>query len=237
MAKNAVAVSIPLGEEMYEIREAARLLSLPSRKLRRWLEGATIRGKFYPPVIRVEPTGSDAVTWGEFVEAGYLREYRLDKNISLQRLRPFIDALRKDFEVDLPLAHFKPLIDKKGRELVAQLQEETGLDERLFLIRRHGLSPGTWQLQWAEPMRQFLDKVEFNKDAIAERLYPLGRSVPVVIDPNVVFGIPQVAGIRTEVIAESYAEFGDEQEVAASWGLGVKEVKAALQWEVSYKAA
>ena len=236
MTDNGKAVVAYLDVEMYEIREAARLLAIRPQKLRRWLEGATRKDVFYPPVIRTEPTGSDVVTWGEFVEAGYLREYR-DRRVSLQRLRPFIDALRADFGVDLPLAQFKPAVDKGSRELVLEIQESVGLDERLYLIRRHGsLESGAWQLQWAEPMRQFLDKVEFNAEAVAERLYPLGRSVPVVIDPEVVFGIPQVAGIRTEVIAESYLEFGDEQEVAASWGVSVPEVKAALRWELS-KAA
>ena len=40
----------------------------------------------YAPVIRPEPTGDDLVTWGEFVELGYLREYRR-KGVPLQRLR------------------------------------------------------------------------------------------------------------------------------------------------------
>jgi hypothetical protein len=83
--------------ELYTIAEAARLLRVPASTLRWWLEGRDE----YPPVIRPEPTGSGTVTWGEFVEAGFLRG-------SLQRLRPVIDKLREDFGVPYPLAHFKP---------------------------------------------------------------------------------------------------------------------------------
>ena len=41
-----------------------------------WLEGGVRRCHQYPPVIRTEPTGSKFVTWGEFIEARYLADYR-----------------------------------------------------------------------------------------------------------------------------------------------------------------
>ena len=34
-------------------------------------------GETYPPVVREEPTGDEAVTWGEFVETRLLSEYQL----------------------------------------------------------------------------------------------------------------------------------------------------------------
>ncbi|MCY7340985.1 MAG: hypothetical protein LH603_03775 [Pseudonocardia sp.] len=54
---------------------AARLLGLRTDALRRWIDGYERAGTTYAPVIREERSGSDTVTWGEFVEAGYLREY------------------------------------------------------------------------------------------------------------------------------------------------------------------
>ncbi len=44
-------------------------------RARAWLDGYERQGAQYAPVIRVEATGDDVVTWGEFVELGYLREY------------------------------------------------------------------------------------------------------------------------------------------------------------------
>ena len=63
-----------LDQALYSIGEAARLLEIVPSRLRRWLEGARVRGVSYPPVIRRRPTGSGDVTWAEFVEAGLLRE-------------------------------------------------------------------------------------------------------------------------------------------------------------------
>ncbi|HEV8682569.1 MAG TPA: DUF433 domain-containing protein, partial [Actinomycetota bacterium] len=217
-----------LDRQMYAVREAARLLGIPAARLRRWLNGAVVQGRPYPPVIRIKPTGSEDVTWAEFVEAGFLREYR-GRRVPLQRLRPFIDALRDDFQVEYPLAHFKPAVDEASRELVLRAQEKVNLEDQLALIRRHGRRGGAWQLQWAAPVQKFLEKVEFDPYGVAERMRPLGGTVPVVIDPEVQFGIPQVGGVRTEAITEAFAEVGDAGKVAKLWKLDVREVLAALR--------
>jgi uncharacterized protein (DUF433 family) len=235
VAKKATPMKSPdLEVELFAVREAARLLRLQTITLKRWLEGGNVSGRTYPPVIRVEPTGSDVVTWGEFVEAGLLREYRI-RDIPLQRMRPFIDELRADFGVRYPLAKFRPLVDNKAREAVLKAQKVAGLKENQLLIRRVGKSKkrGAWQVQWGEPVRDFLEKVEFDAEGTVLRWFPIGRKHLVVIDPAVQFGIPHVKGIRTEAIAESYAELGAEDEVARDWGIPIANVRAALKWELN----
>src|SRR5258707_1125681 len=102
---------------LYSFAEASRLLGITNQKMRRWIDGTATSA----PVIRREHTGADHVTWAEFVEAGFLREYRV--KLSLQRLRPLIDAMRRDFDEPYPLAHFTPLIDPKKKELLIRLQD------------------------------------------------------------------------------------------------------------------
>jgi uncharacterized protein (DUF433 family) len=221
-----------LERQLYTVGEAARLLMISSTKLQRWLEGFTTAGRSYPPVIRPQRTGSDVVTWAEFVEAGFLREYRA-RRVLLQHLRPVIDQMRREFEVQYPLAHLKPLVDTSKRQLVLSMQQELELEDELKLLIR---LPGG-QLQWAAPMRAFLDKVQFDAEGIAKRMRPLGGTSPVVIDPDVAFGIPQVKGIRTEAIAERYAEDGSLERAAHDWQLSVEDIEAALQWELASRKA
>lgn len=225
-----------LDTELYELNEAARLLKMKRVTLKRWLEGGTISGTFYPPVIREEPTGSGIVTWGEFLEAGMLWEFRTLRRVPLQSIRPFIDELRRVEGVKYPLAEFQPDVDVELRELVLRAQEIAGLHDSLYFLRRVGPRhyAGAWQTQWAEPVRRFIEKVEFEVH-VARRLFPLGKEKPVVIDPQLVFGIPNVRGVRTEIIGETFAELGDEDEVAKDWGLTSDEVRAALQWEMSLR--
>lgn len=218
-----------LDRPLYSYVEAARLLQVPTETLRRWLEGATRAGVVYPPVIRAEPTGSDAVTWGEFVEAGLLRGYR-SKSVPLQKMRPFIQKARERFDVPYPLAHLKPMID--NQRLVYELQQEAGLSPELYLINAEDD-----QMLWAEPVSEFLERVEFDPVGSVSRFFPFGLRTPVVIDPEVSFGIPQIRGIRTELVAETVAAGESEDEAALSWGLGKSDVDAALKWERSLKAA
>src|SRR5689334_13392769 len=81
-------------------------------------------GNPYRRVIRSEPTGSGTVTWGEFVQPGFLHESRT-RGVSLQKLRRFIDGLRAEIDIPYPLAHSKPLI--LNRELVVEAQKAAGL--------------------------------------------------------------------------------------------------------------
>lgn len=218
-----------LDRSLYSIGEAARLLRITNAKLRRWLEGYERRGVQYEPVLRLEPSGSEDVTWAEFVEAGFLAEYRA--HVPLQRMRPIIDELRAEFEVPYPLAHFRPLVDESQRELVFKAQELVGLESDLYLVRRVSRgTEGIWQLQWAEPIARFLRKVEFDPQGVITRLRPQESSV--VIDPDVEFGIPQVDGIRTETIAEAYAGGDSKEEIAVGWSLTPEDVDAALRWEL-----
>jgi len=79
----------------------------------------------YPPVIRPEATGSRNVTWGECIEAGFLRSYR-QEGVPLQRIRPVVDLLREQLGVPYPLAHAKPLVGP-GRRLFLEAQDEVNL--------------------------------------------------------------------------------------------------------------
>jgi uncharacterized protein (DUF433 family) len=197
--------------------------------LRYWLEGAERRGRYYEPVLRAAPTGDVNVTWGEMVEARYLRAYRTQ--VPLQRLRPFIDALRREFGAPYPLAHFRPYIDST-RRLVLRLQEEADVPDELWLVfeGKDGqvrLNPAITQ--------DFLARVEFedeDSNGVAVRIYPQGKSSAVVIDPLVSSAAATVSGVRTAILAERAEAFGDTpEELAEEFGLTVPQVKAAIAFE------
>lgn len=207
--------------------QAARLLGLRTDALRRWIDGYERAGTVYTPVIREERTGSDIVTWGEFVEAGYLREYRA-KRVTLQYLRPVIGILRKELGVRYPLATLKPYTS--GRSLALEVQKQVGLDPSLNIVvlSRDG------SLQLTDAAEAFLEKVDFAQSGSrdAQRLYPLGRAVPVVLDPDHGFGEPTLTGgARTESVAELIAAGEPRDRVAAVYGISVTEVDAAVQYE------
>ncbi|NDL57818.1 DUF433 domain-containing protein [Phytoactinopolyspora mesophila] len=222
--------AVVLDRPVMAAREAARQLRMPPSTLVHWLEGGERGGRRYEPVLREEPTGSATITWGEMVEARYVRAYR-DVKVSMQRLRPFIAALREEFGVPYPLAHFRPYIDT-NRRLIIELQKDSHLPEELWLV----YEPRSKQYMInAYLRRDFLDQVEFEQSGIqaAFRMRPAGAASPVVMDPRIASAAATIEGIRTEILAEQAQADATIDEIADDFGLTDQQVKAALAYEFS----
>lgn len=217
-----------LDRELYDDTLAADLLNLPVSTLRWWLEGGIRRGHNYAPVLRAEATGSRSVTWGEFVEARYLKEYRRTYGVELSRLRGFINYLRKELDTPYPLAHSRPWVGP-GRHLLWIAQQNAELPSTLWAC----FEPHTGLQLLTHPAESFLERVEFDdpEDGIVIRLHPEGTSSPVVIDPEVRFGDPIVRGIPTAVIAEQVRAGDLIETVAVDFDLPLDDVIAALGYE------
>jgi uncharacterized protein (DUF433 family) len=163
------------------------------------------------------------------VEARYLRAYRSSMRVSMQRLRPFVVALREQFGVPYPLAHFKPWVDT-SRRLILQGQEANDVPADLRLV--YEVSSGQMILN---PLlrEDFLARIDFAQDGRleAERIRPLGKTSPVMLDPLIVSAAATVHGIRTEVLAEQVGAGTSVVEVADDYDLSLAALKAALAYE------
>lgn len=168
------------------------------------------------------------MTWGEFVEAGYLREYRSD--LPLQRLRPLIEALREELGVPYPLATAQPMT--AGRQLVWNLQTKLELPEELWMV------VGGRQLVLGSAADAFFKRVEFDPTTLeALRYTVMEAGIPVIVDPTRSFGLPTIRGARTESVAE-LALAGEPAEVVAEiyedYGLNESDVLTAVRFEREY---
>lgn len=206
--------------------EAARQLGIPVSTFKHWLDGHQVADRFYPPVLRPEPSPDADVTWGEMVEADYLRAYR-SRGVSLQRLRPFIRECRKRFGLRYPLAHLRPFTD--GRRLLLEAQTEAGLTGDLRAV--YELTTG--QLELHPRAVSFLDRVDRGAGSgdIALALMPDGSDSPVRQQPSIASGAAAVSGVRTEIVREQYEVGEDTRDIAQMFGLDVHDVLAALRHE------
>jgi uncharacterized protein (DUF433 family) len=210
-----------LERPVYGVAQAASLLGLRSARVRAWLEGYERQGVWYPPVIREEPTGEDHVTWGEFVELGYLREYR--EEVALQRIRPVIASLREAYSTPYPLASVRPWI--YDHELVLEVQEDAELDPRLAIVVRTGQ-----EIMLSDVAERFVRRVDFDGETAA-RWRPAGKYSPVVLDPERSFGMPTVDGIATERIFELVVAGEPLEQVAEGYEIPLDDVRAACAFE------
>jgi uncharacterized protein (DUF433 family) len=222
--------STVLDRDMYTEAQAARLLRVPQPTLHYWLEGGERRGKAYKPVIRVLATGTNRVTWAEFIEAGLLRQYRRDHLVPMTGLRAFIDYLRERSGVPYPLAHAMPFAS--GRELVVEAQDHAGLDPEFSLV-----APVSGQYVLLPAADAFVKRVTWGDDGTVLTWRPHDNpESPVIIDPDVRFGSPSVGGISTSILFEQSEAGEDEEDLAKTYELTLEQVRWALSYELANNA-
>lgn len=213
-----------LDRAIYSYADVDRLVGVHAGTARRWLEGYERGGRFYEPVLREQPTGADAVTWGEMVEARLLAEFR-SRDVPVQRLRPAIELLREEFG-RYPLAHARPFLEVEGRELIRLVQDQVGLERSLQLVVvRSG------QVMLSDVSDRFASTVDYD-EGVASRMRPDPRTPDVAMDPRRAFGQPAIRNVRTESLAEDYRAGTGRADLADLYDLTVDQVDEAIRFEL-----
>lgn len=217
-----------LDRRVYALADVDRLLALPAGTARRWIDGYHLGDIHYPPVIRVERTRDEAVTWGEFVEARLLAEFR-SRGASMQRLRPAVVRLREEFG-RYPLAHASPFLEVEGRELVRRVQDQVGIEgHEMLVVVRSG------QVMMSAPVTDFVGDMRYsvgaNREATA--VVPARFGGFVTLDPLHQHGRPVVRAVPTEVVAEQFRAGESTETIADLFDLTVVQVEHALRFELS----
>jgi uncharacterized protein (DUF433 family) len=214
---------------MFAEAEAARLLDVSQSTLNYWLEGGKRRGKTYDPIIREKPRGARApVTWAEFVEAGWLKQFRRERNVPMHELRAFITKLRDEFSVPYPLAHFQPFANEHQLARIYQVQDVAGLSAEFCAVAEvHN------QMVMLPPTDAFVSRVDW-EDGLALGWRPAEHPRSKVrMHPSVRFGRPAVGGISTEVLWEQIDAGATIAEVAEDFELPESDVRWAASYEYS----
>ena len=207
--------------DVYNMGQVDRLLGLSHGTASRWIDGYTRRERRYEPLVRLETTGSETVTWGEFVEARLISEYRR-QGVSVFRMRPAIMALRDAFDTEYPLAAAQPFMSAEGRELVLQVQQETNLGLSLRFVIRSG--------QIVVPsleVRRFQQVADYDDETV--RRFRMAQHV--VIDPEYASGEPTITGrrLRVATVAEALAAGEQRDAVAEMWDITPEAVDDAVR--------
>jgi uncharacterized protein (DUF433 family) len=224
-----------LDRQVYLYAEVDRLVGLHSGTARRWINGYERSGKRYEPILRTSPVDTEWVTWGEFVEARMLAEYR-DQRIPTARLRAAVEGLREMFSVTYPLAHLGPYLAAESGELAVQLQAIYPADEPGLIIA------STSQLLLTAPSRAIIEQATLATDLLGEKFaaeLSEARYPSVVLNPDRASGQPTFAGRRVTVatIAGMAAAGDPVADLAADYGLSLAQVRTAIDYTAAHGLA
>lgn len=224
-----------LGVGLYTRADAVRLLKMTPSRITRWVKGysywltyrAEPRLRAQPPVVRVRLPTIDGTIPISFLDLMELRVVKalVDRGLSLQHVRRVATLASELFQTPYPFASRRIFTD--GQAVFASLSRHTDDPRLIELSTRHE------QLIAAPIVEQYLTELDFDPtSSLALRWWPLGKSVPVVLDPRVAFGAPVVAGTatRTDVVAE-LARTASSQVAADAYRVQSAAVEAALGFE------
>lgn len=220
-----------LARPVYRYAEVDRLLRLTPGTAKRWIDGYERSGRTYDPVVRQERTDSPWVTWGEFVEARLLSEFR--SSVPMIKLRPVVEWLRARVDRDYPLAYARPFLAPEGKDLLVAAQLETGLDEELWMV-----VPSQQGVLLTPTSTRFTEATHYpDHEGPAEHIIADPATPAVWLHPMRREGQPTVNGIRTETLAELVAAGEPMQFVADTYGFTLAEVEQAVAYETTRRRA
>ncbi|MBI4421680.1 MAG: DUF433 domain-containing protein [Gemmatimonadetes bacterium] len=226
-----------LGVGIYSRADAARLLRMTPQRLSRWVKGYTYWIRSHkdarrirrPPVVRTDlPVvgGMLALSFLELMEIRVVRAL-VEKGVPLQRVRVAARRITDQFGIPHPFAHQRVFTDHE-QIFVAVTRDELQPDLLQVTGRRASL-----QLVAGPVLLSYVQEIDFDEStALAERWWPLGRSVPVVLDPRIAFGAPVIegTGIRTAAVRH-FARREPVRSLARAYEIHQRKVRAALRFE------
>ncbi len=212
----------------YAIPEAAHYLRVPKSTLRAWFAGQ--RG--FKAVIRPADPKTPVLSFSNLVEAYVLSAIRRKHHIGLPTIRRGLKFLTEKLGSERPLLGER-FATHGAKLFVERVGEIINLSE-------------TGQVEMADLIRAYLERVERDPKGLPIKLYPFIRSQPaaeqprtVVIDPQVSFGRPVIAGtgIPTAVLFERFKAGDQPPDLAKDYGASEEAIWDAIRCEADLKAA
>lgn len=217
-----------LGVGLYTAAEAARLLRLPPRNVRRWIGGYdyTHRGERQraAPLWAPQLPKLDNQLGLGFLDLMQLRVVAsfVAQGVTLQAIRLALVRAAEVLRQDHPFtaARFKT----DGRRVFLEIADEVGEQQLYDLARR--------QYSFHQVIAPSFKDVDFEADVMA-RWWPMGRRHQVVLDPQRSFGAPigVRSGIPTATLAAVTEGEGSERAVTRWFPVTEREVRDAIEFE------
>ena len=226
--EDTLAIPFYLTRPLYGFADADYLANVSRGTAKRWLAGYAYHDTHGQRVVQPPVTpgvqGEESVSFADLVEIAAIGRLK-EVGFSLRMIREIVRNCQEILGVQRPLTTLR--FKTGGHEVFVDRGDvllEVGRKKRMQA--------------WNEVLKPFLQELDYDANQLVARWWPLGRSTPVVIDPQYGFGFPVVAksGVRTEIILERFRAGDLKEQISADFNIEQVHVERALQFELQRAA-
>lgn len=214
---------------VYTIAQAAKLAGTSSATVRHWLYGRQFDRPMRPVFGKKERRKEGIVEISFLVLAEIVVVSRFRKRgVKLDRIRRAHEYARRELEIKYPFAWLKLKTD--GAHVLSVFQEiEPG--EKLISLDKDG------QFTLPGDILRALELFDYEEE-FAARWFPIGKNVPIVIDPRFGAGQPTIPDRRltVETLYRRWHAGQTIKFIANDFRLPAIKVETALRYAESYVA-
>jgi uncharacterized protein (DUF433 family) len=215
-----------IGSGIYTIPDISKILGYPQPKVRRYVKDYwddSLGKKLFNETYTWKNEKVKAVNFYVLIEL-YTCFLLREQGASAQSIMKARASMAKELRTPYPFASHKVLL--AGSKILYELED--------LIIS----ADGSKQINLNEIIRSFAKNIEFDKNNLASRFWPKGKSSSIVIDPHHQFGQPIINGtnINAEGIFSMYESSEPIEVIGILYDLTEKQVLDAVNFCKSYAA-
>ena len=202
----------------YQVKEASRYARVTSQTIRNWQ--AARDGTKSALAHRKK---GDSLSYFQLVEVAFVAVMRR-MGLKLDAIRNARAYIAQNLNSEFPFVENRFKV--QGAKILMNLKrfDKSASKNKLIVISHGG------QLEWGEMLGKKFEEFDYQK-GLAVRWHIAGRGSPILIDPQVAFGAPQIKGVPTWAIRGRQEAGESIADIADDFALKVPEVDEALQFE------
>lgn len=199
----------------YQVGEAARYAQVATATIVGWqTAGKTISAREFGMEL----------SYLQLIEVAVVAAMRRG-GITLKEIRATRAFMQDQFKAEHPFAEYRFKSD--GKSLWLSDKDIPGIGKKRGYLIRTGQQG---QLAWA-PIIGRLKEFDYERKGIVIKWHVGGEDSPVVIDPRISYGTPNVRGVPTWIIKGRWSAGEELHEIAGDFGLKDGAVLDALKFE------
>lgn len=236
--KNCSIDSAPLvGNGLYSLPEAARIIHADPRSVRRWVigyhKGSETNSKPILASKSISLDSFDFVNFPQLIELLFIRLFRVH-NVSMPVIRAAIENASRQFHSQNPLSVEGLVTDGQSIFHLDPADFETDSDTGSLSQEQIVQDLARAQIVMGDFAKPYFLKIDY-ANSIAAHYWPIGKDRHVVIDPERAFGKPIDAdtGIPTVSLYGMYRSGDSPETISRAYNINKSAVIAAIEFEQS----